>query len=231
MNAYCAILAGGSGSRMGSGIPKQFLMLKDAPIIIHTLRRVLSFNLFKMIIVAVHSDWEKYLCSLLDEYQIDKGLLIVTKGGKDRVDSIRNTLSALRLKADAVDADIVVVHDAVRPFVGRDVMVRSIDAASEYGACVATIPATDTILCIDDGLVVAVPPRNRLFHGQAPDSAQLCLLEKALGSLSAAEQETITGTAHILVEKGVRVRSISGDVRNIKITTPSDMELAERFMV
>lgn len=231
MKAYCAILAGGTGVRMGGDTPKQFLMLNDAPIIVHTVRRILSFNLFERLVVVVHPQWKDFFLSLAHKYDIAFNRIVVTHGGADRIDSIKNALSALRSMRNADDKDIVVVHDAVRPFVSREIMASSVNCAAEHGACVATVPAADTILEVEDGVVVSVPTRSRLFLGQAPDSAQISILEKALESLTEDERRAITGTAQILTLKGIRVHTISGDVRNIKITTASDMELAKRFMI
>ena len=94
----------------------------------------------------------------------------------------------------------------------------------------AVLPAVDTMLEVSDGMVVAVPSRARIFHGQAPDSARILLLERAINDLSAEERRVITGTAQILVAKGIPVRTISGDRYNMKITTPADIEIAESFL-
>ena len=216
---------------MGGDTPKQFLMLNDAPIIVHTVRRILSFNLFERLVVVVHPQWKDFFLSLAAKYDIAFKRILVTDGGIDRIGSIKNALSALRSLQSAEDTDVVVVHDAVRPFVSREIMFSSINCAAKHGACVATVPATDTILEVEDDVVVSVPTRSRLFLGQAPDSAQISILERALGSLSDDERKAITGTAQILTVNGIGVHIISGDVRNFKITTASDMELAKRFMV
>lgn len=216
---------------MGGDTPKQFLMLNDVPIIVHTVRRILSFNLFERLVVVVHPQWKDFFLSLASKYDIAFERIIVTDGGIDRIGSIKNALSSLRSLQTAEDTDVVVVHDAVRPFVTREIMASSINCAAEHGACVATVPATDTILEVEDDVVVSVPARSRLFLGQAPDSAQISILERALESLSEDERKVITGTAQILTLKGIGVHIISGDVRNIKITTVSDLELAKRFMI
>lgn len=230
MKAYCAILAGGVGTRMGAGTPKQFLMLRDAPIIIHTLKRVVGFDLFDRVVVAVHPQWRDHFMLLLSKHGIEQDKLIVVDGGVERIDSIRNSLFAVRSTGESCDTDVVVVHDAVRPFVSKAIMEDSIISARKHGACVAVVPATDTILDVEEGVVASVPPRSRLFHGQAPDSAQILLLEKSIAAITASERKYITGTAQILLANGVQVWTIPGDVCNMKITTASDLTLAERLI-
>lgn len=230
MKAYCVILAGGSGTRMGGNIPKQFLSIAGAPIITWTIRRVLECPRFKKVVVAIHPSWEDEFRRMVADAGIDEGKLLLTHGGKERHDSIANALAAIHAYSDVGEEDVVVIHDAVRPFVTVEILERSIGAASEYGACVATIPAIDTMLKVEDGVVVSVPRRASLYHGQAPDSARILLLERALASLTQEERRTITGTAQILVVKGIPVKAIAGDPRNMKITTPADMELAERYL-
>jgi 2-C-methyl-D-erythritol 4-phosphate cytidylyltransferase len=230
MKAYCVILAGGVGRRMGGEIPKQFLPVAGKPIIIWTICRVLECREFDGVVVAIHPDWELAFREMLKKAEIESDKIILTHGGKERNDSIQNAISAIHGQGGVGDDDVVVIHDAVRPFVTVDILERSISAAAEYGACVATIPAIDTMLKVEDGVVVSVPQRASLYHGQAPDSARILLLERALASLTQDERRTITGTAQILVVKGIPVKAIAGDTRNMKITTPSDMELAEKYL-
>ena len=215
---------------MGGNIPKQFLSIAGAPIITWTIRRVLECSRFEKVVVAVHPDWEDGFRRMMADAEIDVEKVLLTHGGKERHDSIANAIAAIHAYNDVGEEDVVVIHDAVRPFVTVDILERSISAASEYGACVATIPAIDTMLKVEEGVVVSVPQRASLYHGQAPDSARILLLERALASLTQDERRTITGTAQILVVKGIPVKAIAGNPRNMKITTPADMELAERYL-
>lgn len=228
--AFCSILAGGIGKRMGGGLPKQFILLKGVPIIIRTLRSVLACDEFTAVAVAVHPEWESEFCRMLSQYGIDQSRIVITYGGHERHDSILNTLLVIKDRFAVSEEDVVVVHDAVRPFVSKKVLLDSIAVASKFGACVATLPAVDTMLVVKDGNVTAVPRRAELYHGQAPDSARLLLLERSILALSPVERKTITGTAQICILKGIPVRAIDGDSDNIKITTPHDMEVAERIL-
>lgn len=228
--AFCILLAGGTGSRMGGALPKQFLPLKGVPIIIRTLRRVLECRSFAAVVVAIHPEWEEDFRALLPQYAVDESRIVVVHGGAERHDSILNALKAARRHFDVTEADVVVVHDAVRPFVSRRVLDDSVAAAAEHGACVAACPAVDTMLVVRDGMVVEVPKRSELYNGQAPDSARLLSLERAIESLSADERRAVTGTAQICVLKGIPVKAIKGDPDNIKITTPHDLEVGERIV-
>ncbi len=230
MKAFCSILAGGVGKRMGGELPKQFIPLKGVPIIIRTIRRVLACEEFTAVVVAIHPEWETYFFEMLSKYAIDLSRVVICYGGAERHDSILNTLAAAKAKFDVGEEDIVVVHDAVRPFVSAAVLKESTSAASLYGACVATLPAVDTMLVVKDGIVVDVPDRSKLYNGQAPDSARLLLLERAILSLTAEERKVITGTAQICVVKGIPVKAIPGNPNNIKITTPHDLEVGERIL-
>lgn len=230
MKAFCVILAGGVGARMGSQIPKQFLKLKGDPIIVWTIRRVLECSDFTNVVVAVHPEWETQLREMLIAGAIPADRIIITKGGAERHDSILNALKAIHQHYDVGNDDVAVICDAVRPFVSVNTLKASIVTAAEYGACVAAVPAVDTMLEVKDGVVVSVPPRKNLFHGQAPDSARILLLERTIESLSEYERKTITGTAQILVLRGFPVKAIPGDPQNFKITTPADFENAERIL-
>ena len=227
MKAYCVVLAGGIGTRMGGDVPKQLLPLCGEPIIVRTIKRVMECKRFAKVIVAIHPAWTKRCLEMFANSGIDMARILVAEGGRERHDSI---LNAIQNDGDVTEEDVAVIHDAVRPFVSLEMLEDSIRVASEFGACVAAVPAVDTMLEVVGGVVRSVPPRATLFHGQAPDTAKILLLKRALISLTDEERKSITGTAQILVAKGIPVKTISGDARNIKITTPADMELAERYL-
>lgn len=227
MNAYALVLAGGSGVRCGARIPKQFLPVGGIPIVVRTLGRVLACEAFKEVVVAVHPDWEGRLRTMLAEAHMGESRIVVAEGGASRNDSMRNAVAAIRGRG-AADDDVVVVCDAVRPGVSVALLDVCVAGTREAGACVATLPAVDTMLEVEDGVVVSVPPRERLFHGQTPCGARLSLLEHALGRDDLGAK--ITGTAQLLVLDGATVRAIPGSPDNFKITTPEDLLRAERML-
>lgn len=227
---FGAILAGGTGTRMGCNLPKQFIDLCGKPIIIWTIERMMSVNEFDYLFVGIHPDFNKFLEDLLVQYNIPREKIILVKGGKERIDSITNVLNKIFGYCQN-DDDIVVIHDAVRPFVSKEILLNSIKISREYGACVATTPAVDTMYMLDNtGFIKEFPDRKTIFNGQAPDSFRVRLLKNALDSMSIEEKNVITGTVQICAQKGFPVKTIQGDYRNIKITTESDLAIAETIV-
>ena len=229
MKNFAVILAGGIGQRMGESLPKQFIKLSGCPIIILTLRRILSVEEFDKIIIVIHPDWKQYLKNQIEEYQISTEKIIITSGGKERLDSIKNSLKQIMLISNSPD-DIVVICDAVRPFVSKEILQNSIKMSRSHGACVCALPAIDTMLYVENNIITSVPLRKNIFHGQAPDSFQVSILNEALNSLTEDEKKIITGTAQICVLKHIPVYTIPGDIKNIKITTPDDIKIAENIL-
>ena len=229
MKNFAVILAGGIGQRMGEFLPKQFIKLSGCPIIILTLRRILSVEEFDKIIIVIHPDWKQYLQNQIEEYQISTEKIIITSGGKERLDSIKNSLKEIMLISNSPD-DIVVICDAVRPFVSKEILQNSIKMSRSHGACVCALPAIDTMLYVENNIITSVPLRKNIFHGQAPDSFQVSILNEALNSLTEGEKKIITGTAQICVLKHIPVYTIPGDIKNIKITTPDDIKIAENIL-
>lgn len=226
---YAAILAGGTGKRMSSTFPKQFISLGGELIIIRTIRRILESGLFDKLIIAIHPDWKSHLDAEISKAEISSKNMFITAGGKERLDSIRNVSNFLcSAFGKPQDEDCIVIFDAVRPFVSTRIIEDSLNALTQHEAVVAAIPAVDTMLWIENGSKVAsMPQRSKLFHGQAPDSFRLNTLCKALAELTPEEEQIITGTAQICMLKGIDIHTIPGDPLNIKITTPSDILLGE----
>ena len=229
MKNFAVILAGGIGQRMGESLPKQFIKLSGCPIIILTIRRILSVEEFDKIIIVIHPDWKQYLQNQIEEYQISTEKIIITSGGKERLDSIKNSLKEIMLISNSPD-DIVVICDAVRPFVSKEILQNSIKMSRSHGACVCALPAVDTMLYVENNIITSVPLRKNIFHGQAPDSFQVSILNEALNSLTEGEKKIITGTAQICVLKHIPVYTIPGDIKNIKITSPDDIKIAENIL-
>ena len=225
---YAAILAGGVGKRMASSVPKQFIALHGEAIIVRTIRRILTSGLFDVLVIAIHQDWRSHLESLIEQSGMNRSPIHITSGGRERLDSIQNTLVYIESSFAVQEDDDIVIFDAVRPFVPVSMMQASLNALQQHTAVVAALPVVDTMLWIEDGDVVTdMPARSHLFHGQAPDSFKLPVLSNALRNLSEDERKRITGTAQICMLKGIPIHTVPGDPRNIKITTPFDIQLGE----
>ena len=229
MTTYAAILAGGVGNRMHSAtIPKQFLTLGDRPIIIWTIQKIIRSQAFDHLYVAIHPEWKDYLRDLIDRWEINTDSMTIVSGGKERLDSIENVVDAI-YDAHTVDPDDkILIHDAVRPFITDQIIQDSLRALDRHTAVVAAIPATDTMLWIENGTRVdSMPDRSKLFNGQAPDSFRLSILAKSLKELTPQQRRVITGTAQICLLDGIPIHTIPGDPVNIKLTSDSDMLIAE----
>ena len=225
MKNIAVILAGGVGKRMGDvNLPKQFLEVGGIPIIILTLKNFINSKLFYKIYIAINPDWKDYLQELLFNYNLNSDFIIIVDGGKERNDSIENSLDLI--KENINDDDIIVIHDAVRPFVTKKLLTDAVNETKKFGATVAISPVKDTMILSENGIAIQMPDRTKLFHGQAPDSFKFATIYNALKSLKKEERKSITGTAQICAKKNICVHTFVGDERNIKITTIMDLFLA-----
>ena len=223
MRINAVIVAAGEGRRMGAGTPKPLLPLRDRPVLLHTLAAFAASRAGRAIVVVAEKErarFERVLC------ESDLGRLEWTlqNGGPRRQDSVARGL-------DVVDADceIVVVHDAVRPLVSPEMIDRCIDAAAKEGAAVVGVPAADTIKIVSaQRRIEGTPPRESLWAIQTPQAFRVGLLREA--HRSAEKGVEATDDAMLVERLGETVVVVEGDRRNIKITTPEDLALAEALL-
>ena len=224
---YAAVLAGGSGLRMGGSLPKQFLEIADKPIIIRSIEAFLQSGSVDRIFVAVSEDYYDYTSELIEKH-IDKQNITVVVGGKNRNETLLNVLHNI---SDIGDDDIILTHDAVRPFINKRIIDENIKAALEYGACNTVVPAVDTILRSSDGkFIESVPVRSEIFHAQTPQSFNAEKLLSLYEKLSDEEMELFTDSCSVFLSAGEKVFLVKGDRNNIKLTYPEDMERAENII-
>lgn len=225
-----AILAGGVGCRMNGGVlPKQFIEVKGVPIIITTLKKCLNVKKIDIIYIAIHPSYKDYLLELIQTYDIKKDKIKIVNGGKERLNSIENVINDIYTNFEIKKDDVILIHDAVRPFVSEKLLERCIEQTVIYGATVPVVSAVDTMYIVENGILTAMPDRRTLYSGQTPDSFRIPLLKSALDSLTSEEREFITGTAQICMLKGIEVHTVEGDSKNIKLTTTRDLMVAEKF--
>lgn len=229
---FGAILAGGIGSRMNiSDMPKQFLSLGNKPIIVHTIEKFLLCEQFDKIFIGVHPDWTFYMQDLVERYNLNKNKIQVVNGGADRNETIFNIIRYIKNNFDNSDDNIIVTHDAVRPFVTLRIIEDNIDAAIRYGACDTVVEAIDTIVESKDGsLVSSIPNRRQMYQGQTPQSFRINLLEDLYNNLTEDEKAVLTDACKICVFRNVPVKLVKGEVSNIKITTISDYNIAKAMV-
>lgn len=225
MKTVAIIAAGGSGKRLGSDISKQYLCLHELPILVHTLNVFEQSDMIQeIVLVAPKGDLAFVREQVAEKYGVTKVSAIVA-GGRERQDSVRNALDAV-----TGPCDVVIVHDGVRPFVTQEMIADVVKAAVEDGAASIGVPAKDTIKeTTGENIVAATLPRQNLWLTQTPQAFQYDLLCRAYAR---AAQDGYYGTddASVVERTGARVRMIAGSYKNIKITTPEDLKIAEALM-
>ena len=229
---FGAILAGGTGSRMGlTNMPKQFLELGDKPIIIHTLQKFLLNLKFDLIYLGIHENWTSYMDDLIEKYIVDeenKNRIKIISGGLDRNSTIMNIVEDIEKKYTLTNEDIIVTHDAVRPFITSRILEDNIDTALRYGACDTVISAIDTIVISENNKIIKeIPNRQYMYQGQTPQSFKILELKKLYNELSKEEKEILTDACKIFVIKDREVHLVRGEISNLKITTQEDYKIAQ----
>jgi len=240
MKVVVIIPAAGLGTRMAappsaktrkSAPSKQFTELGGTPILIHTLRKFASSPRVTEIFVALR---ENEIAGFRERLEKEAKDILQKKidlviGGEHRQQSVANALAAV----SAGDEDIVLVHDAVRPFVTPEIIDEVIQGAAKYGAAIAGLPAVDTVKQVErtaeGALITATIPRERVVMAQTPQGFQYPVLKKAFDE-AAADGFMGTDEASLVERSGHEVAVVMGSPRNIKITTPGDMELAEFYL-
>ena len=225
MKTVAIILAGGAGKRLKAHMAKQYLFLNHMPVLVHTLKVFQKSKVIDNIILALPPDdlvsvWQE----LIDKYGLTKVTTIVA-GGKKRQDSVNNGLAAINGKCD-----VVVIHDAVRPFVTQELIIQVVAAAKIAGAASAGVKTKDTIKeTKKDNMVAATIPRQNLWLTQTPQAFKFKLLKEAFKS---AYVEKFYGTddASLVERIGKNVKMIEGSYGNIKITTQEDILIADALM-
>lgn len=215
------IPAAGFGERMGATISKQFLLLNDKPILVHTLERFQACDLVSEIIVATQRSSLSLIEEIKQTYALTK-LKPPVEGGERRQDSIANALRSVDERAE-----IVSVHDAVRPFVHLQEITQSIETAKYYGASIVAVRAKDTMKqASTDGRVEKTLNRSSLWSVQTPQTFQKEILLDAY-RFAAKNNLTATDDSFLVEQIGISPIIVEGSYENIKVTTPDDLLLAE----
>jgi len=240
MKVVVIIPAAGLGTRMASApstkgkkpaASKQFTELAGTPILVHTLRKFVASPEVSEIYVALRANEIEGFRSRLqnDAKDMQQKKIYLVEGGEHRQHSVANAMSSV----SAADDDIVLVHDAVRPFVTEEIIHNVIRAAQKHGAAIAGLPAVDTVKQVerisDGALITATLPRERVVLAQTPQGFRYGVLKKAFDE-AAADGFTGTDEASLVERSGHAVAVVMGSARNIKITAPADMELAEFYL-
>lgn len=219
MSQYSVIItAGGSGARMGSSVPKQFIQLNEKPILMYTIERFYHFDPKAQLIVTLPEEWNSYWEDLLIENDFRIPHRVVT-GGIERYDSIKNALEYCIGK-------YIVVHDGVRPLVSTDTLERCFNAVKQYGAVIPVINLKESLRLKSDGATKAVDRADYLLV-QTPQCFEKEILLRAYKK---TYDSSITDDATLVESIGVPIKTVDGNDSNIKITTQSDLSFAEYLL-
>jgi 2-C-methyl-D-erythritol 4-phosphate cytidylyltransferase len=218
------IAAAGAGTRMASDRPKQFLLLAGTPVIFHTLKVFEQCDSIDEVIVVLPAEESAGFLSLAGKFGVRK-LARVVPGGATRSDSVKRGLMAIR----SATAEIVVVHDGVRPFVTVVEIYATIAAAKSDGAAILVAPVTDTIKQVDYRAIVKTLDRGTLRRALTPQCFRYELLREAYQKAD-VNDPSLTDESALVEQLGTRVSIVEGSARNIKITTAEDLAIAEAIL-
>ena len=229
---FAAILAGGSGIRMGKvDKPKQFLNLGNKPLIIHTIEKFYINNSFDEILVLSPKNWINHTIDIINKYIPNNDNIVVLEAGEIRNETIMNALKYIESNYKLTPEDIIVTHDAVRPFVTHRIIENNIKYALKYGACDTVIPATDTIVeSNNEKTVLNIPNRKNMYQGQTPQSFKILKLKELYKKLPQESKNILTDAAKIFTLNNEDVYLVEGSTTNIKITYPYDLRLANSIL-
>ena len=225
---FAILLSGGTGSRMGADIPKQYIEVEGQPIIYYTLYNILSYKDIKGIIIVSAPEWKEYITNQihkLDMYLDDDFRVIFTLPGDNRQGSIFNGLNALKGAYELSDDDLVLVHDAVRPLLSAAQIDEYFGGVKGCDGLIPVLPMKDTVYFSNEGKKIdQLLDRSRIYAGQAPEIFNVIKYIDANKKLSYEEIMSINGSTEPAIIAGMDIKMVPGDEKNFKITTPEDLE-------
>lgn len=226
---YCAILASGTGSRMGiTSIPKQFLPVNNRPLITYTIQSAVSSGLFDEIVIGVLSGYEDYLSGLLADYFPKSNNISVTIGRANRLGTFFSILEYIQRKTVITPNDYISMIDANRPFVPLHIFHECMQKAKENGIACPAHNVFDGVCFSEDGRYIDfIPERKKLFSIQTPECFSILRFQEAYSSLSIDQKENLLGAAEIFSACGIKPAIVKSDNMCFKITTATDLKLAE----
>jgi 2-C-methyl-D-erythritol 4-phosphate cytidylyltransferase len=224
MSVLAIIPAAGVGVRMGGGTPKQFLSLEGVPIFVHTLRKFVSADAIDEIFLALRAEDMERVHKDIDREHFSKSVRLVA-GGPTRQETV-----ALALAEAPEGTELVVVHDAVRPFIELEMIGRVVEAARKDGAAILGIPSVDTVKQVERQKILGTIPRERIVLAQTPQAFRCNIIQEAIAR-ACADGFIGTDEASLVERMGLSVTVLMGSDRNIKITKPSDLPLARLYIL
>ncbi len=224
MNVKFIVPVAGKGKRFGATIPKQFSNLAGKPIIFHTVKNLITSPLISGGVIVCGADDKIRMQELLCQLPGFAENCNIVIGGEKRQDSVYNGFKNLDK-----DDGYILIHDGARPFVDHELINRCVNGAKEFGACIAAIPVNDTIKKVKNGKIVETVDRNNLYRAQTPQVFKYKILKESFKQ-SKNGKMNFTDEATMIEKAGYGVQVITGDNKNIKITTPIDLLIAEKIL-
>jgi len=223
MKTYAIIPSGGLGKRANAPLPKQYLQFNGKELIAYTLQVLQSSSLIDEIVVAAQNNYFELLETIKKNFGLTK-LNLLVEGGEERQFSVHNAVRAIKAKDD----DLILVHDAVRPLVSKEIIYDSIQQAKEYGAAVVAIKAKDTLLKGND-FVSEYLDRSEIYYVQTPQVFKYKILFNALQK---AKEENFVGTdeSMLVYKLGHQIKIVNGSALNFKVTTDEDIRLLSMIL-
>ena len=224
------ILAAGTGSRMGNADkPKQFLPIYGKPLMIHTIEAFEMHDEIDKIVVVTSEGYDDQVKVWCKQYDLSK-VKAVAIGGDSRQISVYNGLQAVK-EIGAKEDDIVLIHDAARPLISKNIISKNIEACMRYGAVDTVIQASDTIINSADGEKISnIPIRKELYQGQTPQTFKLGLILEAHEHAKAGKVPNVTDDAKLVISMGKEVHLVEGSKQNFKITTFDDLMMLKALL-
>lgn len=210
------IVAGGNGSRMNTNIKKQFILINDIPIIVHTVRAFLDSNVIDEIVVVTADEDIPEMFDLVKQFDLTKVTQIVA-GGETRTESVKNGLMA-------VNTEYVAIHDGVRPCIKQKHIKTVVEKAKKHGSSALGVPVRDTLKSVSDGDIKTTVDREGLWQIQTPQCFKTEIIKDAYEKY---DGQSFTDDCQLLEVQNISVKMVEGDATNIKITTKDDLELAK----
>ncbi|MGN1159775.1 MAG: 2-C-methyl-D-erythritol 4-phosphate cytidylyltransferase [Lachnospiraceae bacterium] len=231
MRYTAIVLAAGKGSRMKSNVQKQYMSLQGKPVLYYSLKAFEDSYVDHIILVTGEEECSYCKKEIVEKYEFNKVTAIIP-GGKERYHSVYRGICA------AGECDYLLIHDGARPFLTQDILMRAKKELEQHPAAVAAVMAKDTVKIADDnGFVAETPDRNRVWNVQTPQCFSFPIIKEAYEKLIASEEKCLQKGIRITDDAMVvetfadcRVKLFEGDYRNLKITTPDDMEIAEKYL-
>lgn len=220
------VLAAGQGKRMNSSVPKQYLLLGNRPVLFYALEAFQqSDKINEIILVTGHDQIDYCKKEIVDKYGFSK-VIDVIEGGAERYLSVLCGIKAIKA------ADNIFVHDGARPFVTLDMIERCLESVRKWEACAVGVPVKDTIKIVDEkGFISHTPDRNYVWAIQTPQVFRYEVLAKAYQKLMEQKESNVTDDAMVVENMlGKQVKIVMGDYKNIKITTPEDLEVGCQYL-